>query len=210
MKTDPITPALTREAKHALVTANREALERDLFEGRLVYESKPRTVEWQFSNFCNMSCIMCYDGNNPPMKKMPSLIVERLARELLPTAAIVQPFYGSEPLVVTWDLSRDLATEYRLQLDIVTNLQYLDEAKFKELEPHVSAIIFSIDSHIEGIYSRIRLRAKTDQVFRNLQGISAGTPIYENYDTHTGKPMQASHFSWSAACLIMMYNDYGK
>ena len=52
--------------------------------------------------------------------------------------------------------------------------------------------------------------AYTDQVFRNLQGISAGTPIYENYDTHTGKPMQASHFSWSAACLIMMYNDYGK
>lgn len=52
--------------------------------------------------------------------------------------------------------------------------------------------------------------AYTDQVFQRLQGISAGTPIYENYDTHTGKPMQASHFSWSAACLLMLYNDYGK
>ena len=50
----------------------------------------------------------------------------------------------------------------------------------------------------------------TDQVFQRLQGISEGTPIYENYDTHTGKPMQASHFSWSAACLLMLYNDYGK
>lgn len=52
--------------------------------------------------------------------------------------------------------------------------------------------------------------AYTDQVFQRLQGISAGTPIYENYDTHTGKPMQASHFSWSASCLLMLYNDYGK
>ena len=59
-------------------------------------------------------------------------------------------------------------------------------------------------------YGEKKADAYTDQVFRNLQGISAGTPIYENYDTHTGKPMQASHFSWSAACLIMMYNDYGK
>ena len=52
--------------------------------------------------------------------------------------------------------------------------------------------------------------AYTDQVFRNLEGISAGTPIHENYDTHTGKPLKASHFSWSAACLLMLYNDYGK
>lgn len=52
--------------------------------------------------------------------------------------------------------------------------------------------------------------AYTDQVFRNIEGLSAGIPIHENYDTHTGKPMKASHFSWSAACLLMLYNDYGK
>ncbi len=50
----------------------------------------------------------------------------------------------------------------------------------------------------------------TEQVFRNIQGLSADAPIYENYDTHTGAPMQASHFSWSAACLLMLYNDYAK
>lgn len=52
--------------------------------------------------------------------------------------------------------------------------------------------------------------AYTDQVFRNIQGLIGGKPIYENYDTHTGKPLQSSHFSWSAACLLMLYNDYGK
>ena len=52
--------------------------------------------------------------------------------------------------------------------------------------------------------------AYTDQVFRNLEGLSLGTPIHENYDTFTGKPLQSPHFSWSASCLLMLYNDYGK
>ncbi len=52
--------------------------------------------------------------------------------------------------------------------------------------------------------------AYTDQLFRNIQGLIGGAPIHENYDTHTGKPLQSSHFSWSAACLLMLYNDYGK
>lgn len=52
--------------------------------------------------------------------------------------------------------------------------------------------------------------AYTDQVFRNIQGLTGDAPIFENYDTHTGKPLQSSHFSWSAACLLMLYNDYGK
>ena len=52
--------------------------------------------------------------------------------------------------------------------------------------------------------------AYTDQVFRNIQGLTGEAPIFENYDTHTGKPLQSSHFSWSAACLLMLYNDYGK
>lgn len=52
--------------------------------------------------------------------------------------------------------------------------------------------------------------AYTDQVFRHIDGLTADKPIHENYDTHTGKPLKASHFSWSAACLLMLYNDYGK
>lgn len=50
----------------------------------------------------------------------------------------------------------------------------------------------------------------TRQVFDNIQGLTTDTPIYENYDTHTGKPLQSSHFSWSAACLLMLYNDLSR
>ena len=50
----------------------------------------------------------------------------------------------------------------------------------------------------------------TRNLFDRLEGIKEGTPIHENYDTHTGKPLKAPHFSWSASHLIMLYQEYGK
>lgn len=50
----------------------------------------------------------------------------------------------------------------------------------------------------------------TLQVFDRLNGLKEGASIHENYDTHTGKPLKAPHFSWSSSHLLMMYEDYGK
>jgi putative isomerase len=48
----------------------------------------------------------------------------------------------------------------------------------------------------------------TEQVFDRLRGLTGDAPIYENYATHSGQPLQSSHFSWSAAHLLMLYQDY--
>ncbi|MPN28082.1 Glucosidase YgjK [bioreactor metagenome] len=50
----------------------------------------------------------------------------------------------------------------------------------------------------------------TLQVFDRLQGLKDDAPIHENYDTHSGERLKAPHFSWSAAHLLMLYDDYGK
>lgn len=50
----------------------------------------------------------------------------------------------------------------------------------------------------------------TLQVFNRLQGLKADAPICENYGTHTGERLQAPHFSWSAAHLLLLYEEYGK
>lgn len=50
----------------------------------------------------------------------------------------------------------------------------------------------------------------TLQVFDRCQGLTGDAPIHENYGTHTGERLQASHFSWSASHLLMLYEDYGK
>ena len=154
--------------KQQALRDNRAHLDQDLVEGRLRFASKPRVTELQLSNFCNMSCTMCYDGNNPPMKKMSARVVEVLERDVLPTASVLSPFVGSEPLIITWDLARDLAERHELTLDLITNAQYLTEERFREVQPLVNSVTFSIDSHLPDVYERIRLRAKTKAVFENL------------------------------------------
>lgn len=50
----------------------------------------------------------------------------------------------------------------------------------------------------------------TRQVFGRLKGLDGDAPIHENYDVHTGERLKASHFSWSAAHLFLMYKEMGK
>ncbi len=49
--------------------------------------------------------------------------------------------------------------------------------------------------------------AYTYQVFDRLYNLTGNAPIYENYGTHTGEPLKAPHFSWSAAHLLMLYHE---
>lgn len=50
----------------------------------------------------------------------------------------------------------------------------------------------------------------TMQVFDRLEGLTEDAPIHENYGTHTGERLKAPHFSWSAAHLLMLYDEYGE
>lgn len=45
------------------------------------------------------------------------------------------------------------------------------------------------------------------KVFNNLEGFSGNGAIHENYDPLTGKALSAPNFSWSAAHLLMIYNE---
>jgi len=162
-------PRFTLTEKEEIFRANRSRLERDLARLDFSFHSRPLKVDLQLSNFCNMSCAMCYAGDNPPLEKMSPLVIRKVATEILPTASVLVPFIGSEPLVLTWDTARSLAREFLLELEIDTNVQYLDEQRFFEIEPFVSTIVFSIDTHIPEIYDKIRLRANREKVFRNLK-----------------------------------------
>ena len=50
----------------------------------------------------------------------------------------------------------------------------------------------------------------TREIFERLKGINEGLPIHENYDAMTGEPLEAPNFSWSAASLLLLYEEYGK
>ncbi|EHO01685.1 hypothetical protein ESNG_00188, partial [Escherichia coli B093] len=47
-----------------------------------------------------------------------------------------------------------------------------------------------------------------DTFFQHAKGLTADGPIQENYNPLTGAQQGAPNFSWSAAHLYMLYNDF--
>jgi radical SAM protein with 4Fe4S-binding SPASM domain len=151
---------------------NRALLERELLEKRFVFESRPYEAHIQFSNVCNMSCIMCYDGWVPPLRKMSPDILEKVTAQLAPGLSIVIPYGGSEPLIVTWDQARTMAEQYSIDLRFATNVQFMDEQKFHEARDITETLFLSIDSHIPEVFEHIRPGSKPDKVFENLAQVA--------------------------------------
>jgi radical SAM protein with 4Fe4S-binding SPASM domain len=165
---DSIPVDISMEQKEAIEKRNKEILEQELWDKKLTLSGRPYLAHVQFSNFCNMSCIMCWNGANPRTKKLSPELVEKLGRELGPEVSVIEPYSGSEPLALTWKETLRIAKQYGVLLLMTTNAQFLTEERFHELKDVTETLYLSIDSHIPYVYEKIRLRAKTDAVFRNI------------------------------------------
>jgi len=148
---------------------NRAALERALLDGRTFLETGPYEAHIGFSNVCNMSCIMCWNGANPPPRKMTPELIARIGSDVAPWLSVITPYNGSEPLIVSWEDTRRMCAEHSNLLSLTTNGSFLDERRFGELRDITETLFISIDSHIPEIFERIRPGAKADVIYENLR-----------------------------------------
>ena len=163
-------PVISWAQREVTTKRNRALLDRELLEQRLVFESGPYEAHVQFSNFCNMSCIMCWDGENPPLKRMHPEVLEKVRTQIAPSLSVITPHSASEPLVASWDETLAFARDYSVQLALTTNTQFLDDAKLAELGEHVEMVVMSIDSHLPEVFEKIRPGGKAAKVFEHLPG----------------------------------------
>lgn len=147
----------------------RHQLLEDLLSQRTVYSGGPYEAHIQFSNYCNMSCIMCWDGRNPPAEKSSPELLNIISQQVAPHLSVITPYSGSEPLVWSWDETREMAMQNSVLLCITTNCQYLDEQRFHELKDITETLLLSIDSHIPEIFEIIRPGGNTQKVYANLK-----------------------------------------
>lgn len=163
-----ITPA----ARERIAKRNRALLDDELLAKKLAFESRPYEAHIQFSNVCNISCIMCWDGDNPPAKKMSPELLDKVATQLGPHLSVITPHEASEPTIVTWDETVAIARAYSTDISLTTNMQEFDEEKFHQVKDLLEVVVMSIDSHVPEVFEKIRLGAKADKVFRNAETIA--------------------------------------
>ena len=157
--------------------AARERVERDalrereraLLANELALGPGPYEAHVGFSNVCNMSCIMCWDGANPPPRKMSPELLQVLADQVAPSLSVITPYNGSEPLIVSWDETRRLCERHGVQLVVTTNAQFLDARHFAQLRDITETLYISIDSHAPEVFGKIRPGCRPAGVYENLR-----------------------------------------
>lgn len=156
-------------AKKLQEIEDRKRILNDLLNNQTRYSANPYEAHIQFSNFCNMSCIMCWDGRNPPTEKTSDELLQIIGDQVASKLSVITPYSGSEPLVLSWNETREMANKNSNLLCITTNVQYLDEDLFAELKDITETLLLSIDSHIPEIMQIIRPGGNMTKVYENLK-----------------------------------------
>lgn len=168
-------PRLSLADRHAQERRSRRLIEADLLDGSTLWRGGPYEAHVQFSNYCNLSCIMCWDGENPPLKRIDPRVLARLDEQVAPWLSVVTPHDGSEPLALTWELTRDLAIRWQWGLSLVTNLSLLDERRLREAIPITETLFLSIDSHVPEVFEHLRPGASAERIFANARAAASAS-----------------------------------
>lgn len=162
-----------RSDKEVAVSRNEALLVADLAEGRLVFRSRPHEAHVQFSTHCNMSCVMCWNGANPPVDDMDRTVLERFGREVASTLSILIPHDGSEPTSRMWHTACEFARTHDLRMHLTTNVQGLSPRRLRDALDVIVSLDLSVDSHRPEVLARMRPGARTRAIFRNLPEIAS-------------------------------------
>ncbi len=166
---DPLHSEPEGTEREIIEQAQRELLSEDLLSYRLEFRSRPYEAHIQFGTYCNQSCIMCWDGENPPAIRMPGALLDKVRRQLGPTLSLMTPYSGSEPLAAHWQAAQEMAEDYDIRIALTTNTELLDTRRFTAIAPHLQTLMLSVDSHDPDVLGRIRGSRHPDRILANLE-----------------------------------------
>ncbi len=173
---------------------NIKADEKITYEHLKAIKHYPEILEFELDITCNLECIMCHGNHSSLIRKnrenRPALknpydknFVEQL-REFIPHVKTAR-FLGGEPFLSDiyydiWELFGQMNPE--AEIHITTNATIYN-GRVRDLLNRLNVnIILSIDSFVKETYEAIRLNAKADKVFANIES-------FAEYSRSKGKRM---------------------
>lgn len=201
---------------------NRALLVEDVVDGRLRFRSRPVEAHIQFSTFCNQSCVMCWDGEHPPLVDMDDDLLARISAEIAPTMSVLIPHDGSEPTARRWQEICDFARRHDLELDLTTNLQVLTPERLDAAIDVIGQLHLSVDSHLPDVLERMRPGARPAAVLRHLvttveaaRRADIDCDVNVVFSTHNAATL-ADSVAWfgdigvEAVCLLRLMDTNGR
>ncbi|HNX81357.1 MAG TPA: radical SAM protein [Candidatus Omnitrophota bacterium] len=173
-----VTPKNNLKKYLKLKELNALLVAEDIKQSRHVALGLPLYIGLFTAEECNLRCIMCIHRKNERerglVKASPldEKTLVRFAQEVFPTAQYLALNTGGEPMLSpTIDLELQLAEEYGVKLDIMTNGMFLDDrhGRLNRIVHNAKSVSFSLDSPCKKTFESIRIGADFDKVIRNMR-----------------------------------------
>ena len=140
----------------------------DLASGRTRFTSWPLEAHLQMSTFCDVSCVMCWDGANPPTTDASEATLAGVGRLVDRGLRLLVPHDGSEPLARGWSRTHEFARGQAIALEVTTNAQTLTTSKLEAALDVLDHLVVSLDSHIPALLEQIRPGLDARRTFANV------------------------------------------
>ena len=160
---------MPRPAKWQAERENMLLLMQDLFMKRLVWESRPSHIELATNNICNLRCLMCSPETRPTKKSLNETETQGICDQIFPTASLLTPSAGSEPLLGDFELIAKLCDKYEVELNVITNGTLLTPERYELMRRRLGRLQVSFDACDRETYEKIRVGAKFDRVVENIR-----------------------------------------
>ena len=156
-------------AKWRVERENMLLMMQDLFQKRLIWESRPSHIELATNNICNLRCLMCSPESRPTKKSLSEPETESICDQIFPTASLLTPSAGSEPLLGDFELITKLCDKYEVELNVITNGTLLTPERYELMRRRLGRLQISFDACDRETYEEIRVGAKFDRVVENIR-----------------------------------------
>ena len=163
---------MPRPAKWQLERENLILMMQDLFMKRLIWESRPLHIELATNNICNLRCLMCSPETRPTKQSLSEPETESICEQIFPTASLLTPSAGSEPLLGDFELIVKLCDKYEVELNVITNGTLLTPERYELMRRRLGRLQISFDACDRETYEKIRVGAKFEKVVGNIRRVA--------------------------------------
>ena len=163
---------IPRPAKWQAERENMLLMMQDLFQKRLIWESRPSHIELATNNICNLRCLMCSPESRPTKKSLSEPETESICDQIFPMASLLTPSAGSEPLLGDFELIAKLCDKYEVELNVITNGTLLTPERYELMRRRLGRLQISFDACDRETYEKIRAGAKFNKVVENIRQVA--------------------------------------
>lgn len=174
---------------------NKQLNEIEFTEGKIILQSKPRSLRVILTNICNINCIMCESSFETNKFTIPYKFVEPII-EFFPYLEYIN-WQGGEIFLVDYfkDLLEKAFAYSNIRQEIQTNGLLIDDEWAELLMKYNVDLFFSIDGTTKETYEKIRKGANFEKLLRNISLVNR---FKEKYKSH----------SYMTLCVCVMRSNY--